>query len=409
MRLVREELRKIGRSPVLYFLLIGAICWNSAWVVQNASSFQTLLQLAKEEEVFLSNSTNRVEELRAAERPFIDQLDPRAATLMEALSYRGYTLEEEQERLFLLAQRSLYWETHAAQIQKVEAFESSSYMDQQVAYYRLSGPAKEQLKHIVPQMEERMEQIKKENIQAAYVPNALVRQHSALFGQLLFFVLIEALLFSILFTARLTAWEEEERTAPMIYPTKYGRRLYGNKLLCALLVSCAVYLILSFSALALYFYLTPYGAWWHQPVSSSWNGEGDSLFVTWFDWTFQTYMIAHWFVALAILLLIVGYTWVCTLVVKWTYASVLTVLGGLVALFIAPGFMPVDSRVVLWSHYTLSTLIMNMKSWFVLPRGIMTAVHYEVITLASATFLLFLVSGLAITFLRTRDWREKNE
>lgn len=203
-----------------------------------------------------------------------------------------------------------------------------------------------------------------------YAGPATHGSHQFLFGTLLRAVLCESGIIAMLGTLYLLGYEGMHRTEGLTYAARTGRRLRHIKVLAAIPVSVALYLLLALVSLTPYFLLYDYSGIWKASVSSQFNYLTDLLFtrpfLTWGDLTVAQYLLAFLALGIGLTAVFSLLAAVCGILVRNTYFAALAAgvlcFGGL-------GVTSVMGEAGLWAPYLISNLQptalwLSCSGWF---------------------------------------------
>jgi len=130
-----------------------------------------------------------------------------------------------------------------------------------------------------------------------YFAAATHNRHQQLFNGLTGWLLVEGALISALLVLLSVGFENNHRTAAVVYSTKKGRGILRTKMASSLSAGLGVYALLALFTFLIYFGLNDYGNIWGSSVSSVFNYRFDLIagyrpFVTWHSFNVLTYFVA---------------------------------------------------------------------------------------------------------------------
>jgi hypothetical protein len=203
-----------------------------------------------------------------------------------------------------------------------------------------------------------------------YFAGSTYRMHQNLFNAVMFALLTEGILISILTTLFALGYENVNRTEHVIYASKTGRRIAVKKLIAALTAGIGAYLLLAAVTLFIYFTTNDYGGVWGSNVSSGFNAIFDIIaggyrpFSTWHGFTVLTYLLATVGASLGVILCITLAGFTAGVSVRNSYMAFLTVFlaGALCVAF--PMVLPANSYTRFGFILTPVWLWLKQPLWF---------------------------------------------
>lgn len=277
---------------------------------------------------------------------------------------------------------------------KYQEFNLLNSAEGQINMYGFEGDAAETVRKQYEKLVPRLEEIKanQDHVQL-FLPGKVFRSHSLVFKMLFGFVIIQAMLLVVLFTAYLTNYEFDQGSYLVAFSTKKGRSLMWDKLLAALTASGMATVFLLLATFGPYFLAVDYSRLWNLPISSGFLIEPDGHpFISWWDFSFIEYFLLGILLIFLLQLLFTLITFVLSLWIKNSYFVfiVFAILFGLGLL--VPGEMPKDSVLSLYSTFNPSSLVLGSKRWWMESGAFTSFQYYEIITV-SAWLAMFIFAG----------------
>ncbi|MFC7370750.1 hypothetical protein ACFQPF_03580 [Fictibacillus iocasae] len=277
--------------------------------------------------------------------------------------------------------------------------------EEQIKLYGLKGEAASTVRRQYEKLVPRLEEIKanQDHVQL-FLPGKVFRSHSLVFKTLFGFVIIQAMLLVVLFTAYVTNYEYDQRSYLVAFSTKRGRRLMWNKLLAALSAACIVTMFLVVTTFGSYFLLVDYSRLWHIPISTGFLIEPDGHpFISWWDFSFIEYFLLGILLIFLLQVLFTVITFVLSLWMKNSYVVfiVFAILFGLGVL--VPAEMPNDSVLSLYSTFNPSALVLGSKKWWMESGAFTSFKYYGIMTVSTWLALFIFAAWFSMKKFHTRN------
>ncbi|MBN3553910.1 hypothetical protein JYA63_06525 [Fictibacillus nanhaiensis] len=293
-------------------------------------------------------------------------------------------------------------ETYVNSIQEIETkYNELNVMEnaeEGIRLFGLKGAAAEKVREQYTVLKPRVEELiqNKEHLHL-FFHGKMFGTHSFLFKTLFGFMLFQAMILIVLFTAFIVNYEFEHKTSLVAYATKRGRRLMWDKLLVSIFTSTLVTVVLLAITLFVYFMVFDYSSLWNVPISSGFLIELNKIpFISWWNVTFIQYLLMSCGLVVICQILFVLITFCLSMLIRNSYI-VFTLFG---VIFLAglyvPSIIPKDSTMLLYAHFSPFILVMNVKKWWMESGVFTTFKFYEVITVTGWLIALLLTAWLLI-------------
>ncbi|MGM0805077.1 MAG: hypothetical protein ACQET8_10060 [Bacillota bacterium] len=293
-------------------------------------------------------------------------------------------------------------ETYVNSLQEIETkYNELNVMEnaeEGIRLFGLKGAAAEKVREQYTLLKPRVEELiqNKEHLHL-FFHGKMFGTHSFLFKTLFGFMLFQAMILIVLFTAFIVNYEFEHKTSLVAYATQRGRRLMWDKLLVSIFTSILVTVVLLAITLFVYFMVFDYSSLWNVPISSGFLIELNNIpFISWWNVTFIQYLLMSCGLVVICQILFVLITFCLSMLIRNSYI-VFTLFGVifLAGLYI-PSIVPKDSTMLLYTHFSPSILVMNVKKWWMESGVFTTFKYYEILTVTGWLIALLLTAWLLI-------------
>jgi hypothetical protein len=293
-------------------------------------------------------------------------------------------------------------ETYLNSIQEIETKYSTLNVmenaEEGIRLFGLEGAAAEkvraQYKALKPRVEELIQN--REHLHL-FFHGKMFGTHSFLFKTLFGFMLFQAMILIVLFTAFIVNYEFEHKTYLVAYATKRGRRLMWDKLLVSIFTSTLLTVTLLAMTLSVYFIVFDYSGLWNVPISTGFLIELNNIpLIGWWNVTFIQYLLMSCSLVVICQILFVLITFCLSMMIRNSYI-VFTLFGVvfLAGLYI-PSLIPKNSTMLLYTHFSPFILVMSVKKWWMESGVFTTFKYYEIITVTGWLLALLLTAWLFI-------------
>ncbi|MBS4220117.1 hypothetical protein KHA96_17530 [Bacillus sp. FJAT-49711] len=409
MRITFLECKKALSSPIILFLLLLFTIWN-VFLVYNSSDFKEELevvnQIAQEYGIAITDeSLSRIQEGFAADLAYLNSITEEkggqtfehAADFFNQLSYENHDLytNSELQSFYELQLKEMYVENAKSLDYEYGKFDIKKIGEATIEGYRLTGAAAETLRQEYTTFSTRFEELKQNGEHKQwFFAGKVYRMHSLLFSTFFKHILIEAMILIVLSTALITNFEYENRTQLVMYTARRGRKLMVDKLLASLITTSIITIFLLIVTLGFYFSVFDYSHLWNSSISSGFNWEYNFPYVSWWNFSFLTYLLLAVVVSYVSMLLFSIFTFSLSVLLKNSYFTFIVFSVIFIAFFILPSFLPGSINLKLLAGFNLSSLVLNPQQWWMGSSGLTMFKYYEVGTIfawsAIFTILCFL-------------------
>ncbi|MBK5241854.1 hypothetical protein [Clostridium sp.] len=272
-----------------------------------------------------------------------------------------------------------------------------------ISQYKLSGRAADTVRTQYKKLSKRFDKLKENGeYKNLFFIGRSYKMHSLLFKSLFRNFIYEIMILVVLITGYLINYEFENKTQLVVYSTKRGRNLAQDKFYVSIFASILVTTIIISITLVVYFSVVSYSELWTVPISSGFNSDYGSPYISWWNMSFIIYLIYCIVLVYLCELLFTFIAYIISSFIKNSYIVFFTfaIIFGIA--LVIPGLMPGNSMVIFAANFTPFVLISNPSLWF-MEKGILTFKYYEVITISIWTIILLTICGLC-----TRRFKKQN-
>lgn len=409
MRIILLECKKALCSPILIALLIIFSAWNvfmiydSTDLNENLTVVNTFANLYGTE--FTNESLNSLEDSLLDEHLQMNNLTEKkssetfnsASDFLNQLEFeeQQYYTEDELQSIQRLFLKEMYISDAKSMDEAYESINILSSGERTIATLGLSGNSSNTLREEYHALDKRFEELRLNGEHRQwFFSGHNYRMHSLLFGTVFRHIGIETLILVVLMTALITNFEFENRTQLVTYATKRGRNLIKDKLSAAILMTIFMTTVLISLTLGAYFIIFDYSSLWKTSISSGFNWEYIFPFISWWDWSLLTYLLASICLMYIIMLLFSLFVFNLSILTKNSYFSFIFFSLIFIFLFLAPSFIPSSSDAMIMAGYNLSTLLLNPHHWWLASAssiglgGLIMFKNYEWLTITIWAILL---------------------
>lgn len=278
-----------------------------------------------------------------------------------------------------------------------EALNVQDIADRGIAMYGLEGAAEQWVQKQYERLEDRLQ-----DIVASDEPNGLFydgmryEMHSKLFKNMYRILIFELLVLTILATALIMHYEQEQRTASIVYSTRVGRRLQRTKILASLTLVSGYMLMLGGVTLVTFLAVYDYPAFWNSSISSYFNNERNFIAISWLPLTIWQYVLVTAGLLLVCLWLMSLLTTVMQSFIGNSYMTATGVMlfGGLCLWF--GNVLPRDAVALMYSSFTPFHLFMNPQVWLMHGGVFATHPYHETGTVIVWSLVLLLAVWIVL-------------
>lgn len=415
-QIIMYECKKALTSPILIILLFVFLIFNSFIIFSNtyltdemkmanrlADTYglditaESIRQFERDLQADYKELSVLTGESHASVFPYLDQLSRDEFHQLNEANQTFLHQLELKERYF----------SYAKEIDHTyETLDMNKIAAHTIEKYWLSGKTASLLRTEYEKLAERVEEIKENGEHKTwFFLGGNYEMHTFLFRNIIYKVIIEALLLTVLATALLSNYEFEHRTQLLVYATQRGRQVMKDKRMAALIVSTLLTGCLFILTLAVYFFVFDYDHLWQSSISSAFNWEYQLPYFTWWDMPFGKFLTLVMMLTIVTILLFSLLTFNVAVLVKNSYFTFLIVAGFFILLLLLPEFMPTDSIWLYMTSYNIAALVMNPHMLFTGSSSLTMFKNHEWLTLAVWMPMLFSISWLMLRYFSKQDIR----
>lgn len=274
----------------------------------------------------------------------------------------------------------------------------------EIMKFGLGGKAADTVREQYTKLGERFEELKEngehKNI---FFISKIYRMHSLLFKNLFGSIILQVMILVVLITGRVINYEFENKTHPLVYSTKKGRRLMTDKFFASIFASIIVTTIILGITLSVYFMVFNYSGLWNVPISSYFNLEYNLPYISWWNMFFVQYLLCSIVLVYICEMLFTAITFIISAFIRNTYI-VFFIFGIIFGLgWMIPAFIPRDTNAIFIGYFTPFTLVFNSSVRFMESGAFTTFKYYELITIIVWSLLLLILSSLCIRRFKRRN------
>ncbi|MBS4196601.1 ABC transporter permease subunit [Lederbergia citri] len=400
MRIILLECKKALASPIILGLLLLFSVWN-VFLVYDSSDFKKELgvvnQIAKKYGIEITEeSLMKLEKDLQPELSHLNSItEEKSGQTFEHASDFFAQLNYENQEHFTSKELQSFYELHLKEMYVGMAksldstyaeFNIKKIGEKEIHGYRLSGAAAETLRNEYDKFANRFEELKQnKEYNQWFFAGKPYAMHSLLFRTFFKTILIEAMILIVLSTALITNFEFENRTQLVTYTTRRGRKLMLDKLKASLMTTSIITTFLLIVMLAAFFIVFDYSYLWKTAISSGFNWDYNFPYISWWDFSFLTYLLLAIIVSYVCMFLFSIFTFSLSAMLKNSYFTFILFAVIFIALFILPAFIPGSLKLKLFVGFNLSNLVLNPHQWWMGASGLMMFKYYEVGTILAWT------------------------
>ncbi|AKL96587.1 ABC-2 family transporter protein [Clostridium aceticum] len=273
-----------------------------------------------------------------------------------------------------------------------------------IEMYGISGTAAETVRNNYVQLEERLNQLLENNEHKnMFFIGQIYQMHSLLFGNIFRMMIFQIMIIVVLITAYLMNYEFENKTHLVVYSSKRGRNIIGDKLLVSIGSSIIVTTFIVGITLIGYFSIFSYEGLWHVPISNYFNWENNFPYISWWNMSFMQYLISSIILIYLCSILFTAITFILSIFIKSSYIVffVFGILFGLILLL--PDMMPRSNNLIFVPGFTPFYLALNPVTWFMGRNPFSMFQYYEIIVVGTWALLLFIIGNLTARKFKKED------
>ncbi len=292
-----------------------------------------------------------------------------------------------------------------------ETFEASSIAKSEIAAYGITGDVARLLEEKCEALQASVDaKAKSGEALDLYLAGFTTHEHNALVFIWRMFAL-EGALIGVLMVLLLIGYEQNNRTAALVFSLRKGRRLMSAKLLAAMAVGLASFVLVWFASMAIYLALHPYLIHiWHSSVSSAFHIVFDSFvfrpFLTWDSFSLFEYAFAQLGISIGIVLSVMLLGFFIGMLIKNNYLAFFIFLVTVMVLYILPPTLASIGQIEM-SSYVINhnpvRLWWMQEYWFTEGTRQYLWPRFETIGVASSLLVLSLLALLGYRHFWRKD------
>lgn len=241
-----------------------------------------------------------------------------------------------------------------------------------------------------------------------YLAGDTYNMHRFITGTLIYWLLIEGILFAILVTLLAVGYENIFKTEYVVYSSKTGRRVVNKKLFAGTVGGLLVFLLLVIITLAVYLKLGNYHNIWHSSVSSGFNYINDLIagsrpFATWSSFSVLTYLLSIIMLALGLILCFILMAFCVGLFVRNTYRGFLIIVILNTMLVVLPTYISSANLLAYITVLSPVWLYLKIHWWFTDGGAYILWSHFEIRGVIGTLFILVVLTALSQKYFKRRD------
>lgn len=414
-QVIWNECKKVWKSPIFLVLILLLSAFNIFLIMSNGYMKEELkmanyladtygLQITDDSLLKFEHDIQKdVEQLQTITNKEFTSI----YEFLEQTSWDAYDAYSEKDKSFFhqLELKEMYLNIAKNMEIKYDKLSIEEIATDTINMYGLSGKPAEMIRKEYGKLSERFEKLKEngEYKQWAFAGNPY-QMHSFLFRNLFKTLVFEILILIVLATAFITNYEFENKTHLLSYATKRGRSFMKDKLAASLIVSSVISFILLVITLGTYFSFFDYTHLWNSSISSAFNWEYNLPYITWWRMPFIKFLLLVILVLYSCVLLFSAIVFTISVFVKNSYYAFFIFAIFFALGYLATGFMPKSSLLIIIASFNLSVIVINPHMLFSGQSGLGPMLQYfEVITIFVWAFIAVATSMFAFKFFKKQS------
>lgn len=415
------EIKKIISSPVIIGLTVVFLLFNIITISQNKylqNDIKIISNMISEfgyeiDDEMINNMKTKykdsLKELNKITKEKVNKTYKSVSEFMASDEYYsnnyegGVFTKDELEFFSQVALLDLYSNESVNLVQSYEDMNIIEMGEGAIEAYGLSGStaqlARENYKELANRFEEIKENKEHKNL---FFLGKTYRMHSLLFRDIFSKCIYEIMILVVLITAYLINFEFDNKTNLLVYSTKRGRKNIRDKfsvcMFSSLVVSCIILGITLFS----YFTMFDYSEVLNVPITTAFNWEYNTPYISWFNNTFIEQLILSILIVIICAIMFASISFIICSLIKNSYLVIFIffIIFG-ISLMIS-SLISKNSQLILYSCYNIFQLILNPHMWF-MDMGPVMFKNYELITIAINGVIITLGSLFTINRFKKED------
>lgn len=421
MNIKVHEIKKIVSSPVIIGLTVVFILFNIITINQNKylqSDIKIISNMISEfgyeidNEMINNMKIKHKDSLRALNKITKEKLNKTYKSVSEFMvsdeyysnNYEGGVFTKDELEFFSqVALLDLYSNQSVSLVQSYEDINIMEMGERAIEAYGLSGGAARLARENYKELANRFEEIKenKEHKNLFFLGQTY-RMHSLLFRDIFSKCIYEIMILVVLITAYLINFEFDNKTNLLVYSTKRGRKNIRDKFTVCILASLIISSIILGITLFYYFTMFDYSEVLNVPITTAFNWEQNTPYISWFNNTFIEHLILSVLIVIVCASMFVSISFIICGLIKNSYLVffIFFIIFGIS--LIIPSLVSKNSPLLLYSHYNIFQLICNPHMWF-MDMGPIMFKNYELITIVINGMVIILGGIFTINRFKNED------
>ena len=421
MNIKVHEIKKIISSPVIIGLTVVFLLFNIITINQNKylqSDIKIISNMISEFGYEIDNEMinnmkakykDSLKELNKITKEKVNKTYKSVSEFMASDEYYsnnyedGVFTKDELEFFSQVALLDLYSNQSVGLVQSYEDINIMEMGERAIEAYGLSGSAAKLAKENYKELANRFEEIKenKEHKNLFFLGQTY-RMHSLLFRDIFSKCIYEIMILVVLITAYLINFEFDNKTNLLVYSTKRGRKNIKDKFTVCMLASLIVSSLILGITLSYYFTMFDYSEVLNVPITTAFNWEYNTPYISWFNNTFIEHLILSVLIVIMCAVMFISISFIICSLIKNSYLVffIFFIIFG-ISLMI-PSLVSKSSPLLIYSHYNIFQLICNPHMLF-MNMGPVMFKNYELITIVTNGMVIILGSLFTISKFKNED------
>lgn len=409
MHIVKLELQKLVKAPVIWILLAVFFLFNCFYIWSNQRDEAELATLTTIIEMYGIEINDEVlAKLSKDIQKKVESLDSEleATAFLETITSEYYYEQpvKNQQQIDELSLYVMYENLAKSLPERYANIEIEGIANEEISQYQFTGLARSLLDAHYKELAERVDVINEnQSYNSWYFAGKTYRMHSFLHRDVMKMIALEGILLTVLLTAYLTCFEKEQRTQLLVFSSKVGRTVMKFKVFASLLMMLLLGGFLLIGTLFVFFKLHNYKGLWQASIGSGLNWEHNTPYIFWWNMPVWVHLILVIAVIISIWLIISTFTFALATFVQNSYIVSIVVLLALVALFVGPSYLTFSPSLFLASYFNITLLFLNPHMLFNGLAGFLGFKYIEVITILTTACMALIAVIFAIKYVLRKD------
>lgn len=409
MHIVKLELQKLVKAPVIWVLLAVFFLFNCFYIWSNQRDEAELAILTSIIEMYGIEINDEVlAKLSKDIQKKVESLDSEleATAFLETITSEYYYEQpvKTQQQIDELSLYVMYENLAKSLPERYASIEIEGIANEKISQYQFTGLARSLLDAHYKDLAERVDVINEnQSYNSWYFAGEPYRMHSFLHRDVLKMIALEGILLTVLLTAYLTCFEKEQRTQLLVFSSKVGRTVMKFKVIASLLMTLLLGGFLLIGTLLIFFKLHDYEGLWQASIGSGLNWDYKTPYIFWWDMPVWVHLILVIAVIVSTWLIISTFTFAFATFLQNSYIVSIVVLLSLVALFVVPSYLTFSPNLFLASYFNITLLFLNPHMLFNGLAGFLGFKYIEVITILTTACMALIAVIFAIKCVLRKD------